>query len=106
MAARVKRPETFSHTCAHVAPVPCASSMAIRFGSSSVASALVTASEKWLSTSYGVAPPRPHVAVTRSSAACTRAKDNATTVVASTDNGTLGESVRPINAPPPSTTTT
>jgi hypothetical protein len=65
----------------------------MRAGSSSVAYALVTASEKWLSTSYGVAAPRPHLVVARSSAACTRANSNATTVVASTDSGTLGASV-------------
>ena len=54
-----------SHTCAHVAPVPCASSIAIRAGSSSVAYALVTESENWLSTSYGVGAPRPHLIVAR-----------------------------------------
>ena len=78
----------------------------MRAGSSSVAYARVTASEKWLSTSYGVAAPRPHLVVARSRAACTRENNNATTVVASTDNGPLGDSVWPISAPPPSTTTT
>ena len=58
------------------------------------------------STSYGVAAPQPPWAAARSRARCTRANENATTVVATTDNAMLGESVRPITAPPPSTTTT
>jgi hypothetical protein len=66
----------------------------------------VTESENWLSTSYGLGAPRPHLIVAPSMAACTRANNNATTVVAKTDNGTLGESVCPMSAPPPSTTTT
>ena len=53
-------------------------------------------------TSYGVAIG----SVARSSALCTGAKASATTVVASTDRAGLGESVRPISTPPPSTTST
>ena len=34
VAARVKRPDTWSHTCAHCAPVPSASTLDIRAGSS------------------------------------------------------------------------
>jgi hypothetical protein len=106
VAAKVTPLETLSHTCAHSAPVPRARNIAIRAGRSSVAYPLVTASENWLSTSYGAALPRPHRSAAVSRAACTRAKDNATTVVATMDSGGLGDWVRPIKPPPPSTTTT
>ncbi len=67
----------------------------------------MTVSEKRLNTSYGVAaPPCPILVATRSRAACTGANNSATTAVANTDSGRLGESVRPMIAPPPSTTTT
>ncbi len=107
VAARVSRPATDTHTWAHRAPVPSASSRAIRAGRSSVDSASGMLAANRLSTSYGAAEWLPSRRdVHRSMLVCTRANDNATVAVASTDRAMLGESVRPMIAPAPRTTAT
>ena len=53
--AKVKRPDAWSQTCAHCAPVPCASNRDMRAGRSSVTSSLSRVSANRARTSYGVA---------------------------------------------------
>ena len=78
----------------------------MRVGSSVVTPPLLRVSENPVSTSYGVAGRSRARLEARSSHACTGANASATTAVASTDRAGLGESVRPMSSPPPSTITT
>ena len=108
VAASAGQPPTTSHTCAHSAPVPSASTFAIRAGSSS----RVVAAGDGLGERPQHVVRRRLAAVhrrrrrPRSSRVCTGSKPSATTAVASTERATSGEDVCPISTPPPSTTTT
>ena len=105
VAAGTSRSPTASHTWAHRALVPSASTRAIRSGSWSAGYSAATVAENRLRTSYGDGPcPRRRCTVA-SRRCCTGSNPSATITVARTDKVRSGESVRPTRAPPPRTTT-
>ena len=101
------RPSTTATPAPTRAPVPSASTFAIRAGTSSLAKDPVTASENLLSTSYGDGRPPCTTRVGELlQPACTGSKPARRSRSPAPTGARCGESVCPIRAPPPSTTTT